>query len=73
VSFLHGEPTAPSDDFVEKHATFESPTIPLYPVKQLPHVFEDVTQFARFNLAQYAGVVSVQLMVLNDEDAKLIA
>jgi len=36
-------------------------------------VFDDVTQSARFNCAQYFGEVSVQLTVLNDDDAKLIA
>ena len=49
---MQSDPTAPTDDNSLMHFAFESPTTPLYPVKQLEHVFVVTRQSSRFNAVQ---------------------
>jgi hypothetical protein len=53
----HGCPTTPKDDaeVASTHPTFEAPTIPTKPGKQLPQVLATFKQPVRFRLAHEEG------------------
>jgi hypothetical protein len=53
-----------------KHFLFEGPTIPVKPVRQLPHVFGTLTQLPRFKEEQRGA--AVQFTMFNVDATPLI-
>ncbi len=67
LSPTHDEPTEPdatpfdsAEAVTLKHFVFAFPTIPLNPVRHLPHTFGVLEQLSRFRLLQYEGDAAVQ-------------